>query len=702
MQITRFQSNILLMLCACAFTLPAQPPAASTPAPTATPANASAPGGWPTYGGDAGGQRYSTATAIDRTNVAKLHPVWTYHTHALDAHLSGYRSAAFETTPVLFHGLLYLTTQFDKIVALDPGTGQEHWNFAAPTGAIFEGQIITNRGVATWDGGGSGECSARVFIATLGGQLAGVDAATGKPCQDFGHAGIVDVKEGLKPEDQIFSMTSAPTVVGDVIILGSSISDNAEVSMAHGTVRAYDVRSGRQVWTWEPIPWADQQHPRTGAGNAWSTMAADTQTGLVFVPTGSASPDYYGGLRLGDGRDADSMVALDAKTGRKVWAYQVVHHNLWDYDVPSEPLLFLYHGTIPAVAVTTKMGMVFVLDRRTGVPLIPVEERPVPQTDVPGEVTSPTQPFSTLPALAPLNFPLDQVGQDRDQQDGDSCRTQIAGLRYEGIYTPPSRKGSLIYPGAIGGVNWGSAAFDPTTGILYANVNRQPYFVQLMPPVKQFYFPARLAKILLAFFVVLALMLWFSGSRSPALRKLAVAVFVLTVMAAVGLKIYVRKMSPQTSVEDSLKGAFGEDHSPQYQAPFSLFRHPILDSHGLPCTPGTWGTVSALNLETGKMQWEHLHGDMGQGRATGSVSLGGPIVTAGGLVFSAGTKQPIIQAFDAASGKVLWQGDLPAPAQATPMTYQFNGKQFVVIAAGGSALFRTATGDAVVAFSLDQ
>ena len=588
--------------------------------------------GWPTYGGDAGGQRFSAATQISRSNVAGLHAVWTAHTHALESRRAGYRSAAFESTPILFHDLLYVTTPFDRVIALDPATGAERWTYDAPAGMLTEGQIVTNRGVAAWDGGGQGVCASRILIATLAGRLAAVDALTGKPCADFGVEGVVDLKAGLKPEDRDFSITSAPTVMGDVVVVGSSISDNAAVSMAHGTVRAYDVRTGRPRWTWEPIPWAAAQTPRTGAGNAWSTIAADPRTGLIFVPTGSASPDYYGGMRPGDDRDADSVVALDGQTGRKVWAFQVVHHNVWDYDVPAEPLLFLWHGSVPAVAIATKMGEIFVLDRRTGNPLIPVEERPVPQSDVPGEVTSPTQPFSRLPLLYDVRFPTEQVGSDRGAADAEACRAQVSKLRYEGLFTPPTLGGTLVYPGAVGGVNWGSAALDPATGILYANVNRLPYAVQLIRQDQSLSRSREHTRRLLTWVVAgvvlgVALLLFFAvGTRSA--RRGAVALVLLALAGAGVLRVY-RLRARQVSVEDRMQGAFGEDHSPQTQAPYSLYRHPILDTHGLPCTPGLWGTVNALNLETGKMAWQQVLGDRKQGRVTGSISLGGPIVTAG-------------------------------------------------------------------------
>jgi quinoprotein glucose dehydrogenase len=469
-----------------------------------------------------------------------------------------------------------------------------------------------------------------------------------------------------------FTLPQLP-VLGNVVVVGSSIPDNTRVDMAKGTVRAFDARTGQQLWTWDPIPWGAQQKVQTGAGNVWSTIAADPSLGLLYLPTGSASPDYYGGMRPGDGRDADSIVALEAKTGRKVWAFQLVHHDLWDYDVPSEPLLFTWHGNVPAVAVTTKMGMVFVFDRRTGTPLFPVEERPVPKSDVQGEVASATQPFSSLPPLSPLTMPTAGPNLERDKEDADFCREQMAGLRYDGIYTPPSLKGSLVFPGAIGGVNWGSAAYDPGSGILYANTNRLSYFVQLIERKPSF--PERIGQLLAgdkAFVVlnvvfVVGAVLWLRRHRSWGSGRVAGLVMMVGLAGLVcGLWQRHAQMVQQkleNTVEYAMRSSFGEDHSPQYGAPYKLYRHPIVDPHGLPCTPGLWGTVEALNLQTGKILWEQAHGTQVPGKHSGSLSLGGVIVTAGGLVFSAGTKEPLLRAYDASTGAELWKGDLPVPAQ---------------------------------------
>ena len=654
---------------------------------------------WATYGGDAGGQRYSSASQINTQNVRSLRIVWQLHTHALDSGRVGSRSAMFESTPILFEGTLYLSTPFDEIIAIDPATGSERWRFEPKLKDLHEGDLITSRGVAVWAKDGAvGACSKRIFIGTNDAHLISVDASSGVACKAFGNDGVVDLTDGLQGHDREFHVTSAPTVVDNVVVVGSSIPDNQLADQAKGTLRAYDVESGKLLWKWEPLPWQERSAQRTGAANAWSTIAADLETGLIFVPTGSASPDYFGGMRPGDDRDADSVVAIDAHTGKKVWAFQVVHHDLWDYDVASEPLLFTWHENTPAVAVTTKMGMVFVLDRRTGKPLYPIEERAVPQSDVPGEVSSPTQPFSSLPSLSPLTFPDKRIPSSAGISE--FCLAQIASLRYEGVYTPPSLKGSLVFPGSIGGVNWGSAAYDPTSGNLYANVNRVPYSAQLLPPIKPpSIFMGLLRTIYILRFPVLVLITIALLFLACAWRRMQnrwgiLAICIAAFISALSWNSW-SDLARKPSL-DAITGAFGEDHSPQAGAPYSLYRHPIVDHNGLPCMPGMYGTVSALNLQTGRMTWEQPHG---AGR--GAPSLGGLIVTAGGLVFSAGTKEPILRAYDSSTGEVLWTGTLPRSAQSTPMTYVVNGKQYVVIAAGGHGLWGTQTGDTLVAFALD-
>jgi len=346
-------------------------------------------------------QRYSPLKSIDAKNVARLKVAWTYHTGALEPATPLNGKAAFESTPLLVDGLLYVTTPFNHVIALDPATGAEKWKYDPKVKRSGDYSEVTNRGVAAWVDPKAAKgmpCRLVLYEGTIDGRLLAIDGKSGKSCYEVDLTGGVDNR---RPGN--YQVTSAPTVVGDHVIVGSSIGDNSAVDMERGIVRAFDARTGRLRWTWDPIPWAANQKPRTGAANAWSTLVADPKRDLVFVPTGSASPDYYGGLRPGDNRHANSVVALKASTGQLVWAFQVVHHDLWDYDVAAAPVLIDFRGR-PAVAVNTKMGLLFVLDRENGKPLVPVEERPVPKSDVPGEEASPTQPFPAWPPLVPQSI----------------------------------------------------------------------------------------------------------------------------------------------------------------------------------------------------------------------------------------------------------------------------------------------------------
>ena len=601
--------------------------------------------------------------------------------------------------------MLYLSSPYDQVFALDPETGRQVWSYDPGIASGF-----ASRGVAAWPASGAAAtsnspCAARIFIATSSDvRLIALDALTGKPCEDFGQNGTVDLTHvtGYGPNPH-YHMTSPPTVMGNLVVIGSSIGDNQTVEAVSGAVRAYDARSGQLVWSWEPLPWAQNQHPRTGAGNAWSVIAADPEHNLIFIPTGSPSPDFYGGLRGGDNRDANSVVALEATTGRRVWGFQVAHHDLWDYDVASEPLLFNFHGNIPAIVITTKQGLVFVLNRLTGEPLFPVEERAVPSSDVPGETTSPTQPFPQIDSLSPLVFDL-HAPLGATEQDDQECRKLISELRYDGIYTPPSVRGSLAFPGNVGGVNWGSAAFDPASGILYANTDRYAISITLIP--RTFWGRWRWAfknkesrriaalRGLIAAAVVLLIAAVVPRSLLPKWITFALCIAFL---AADG--VWITKTIYRITLASGPEH-FQPDTEPQAGTPYMMHRAPLVASSGDLCTPMPWGTVSALNLNTGKAVWQVPLGTMVSGQQTGSVNVGGDIVTAGGLVFTAASREALLRAFDSSSGKELWQGALPVPAQATPMSYTFNGKQYVVIAAGGSKGLGTPISDAVVAFAL--
>jgi quinoprotein glucose dehydrogenase len=603
--------------------------------------------GWPNYGNDAGGTRYSPATQITRDNVGQLKVAWTYRTGALDQVEDDLKEhAAFEATPILVDGRLYLSTPFDHVIALEPETGKKIWEYDPKLDASHGFSETTSRGVSAWKDSAAkaGQpCRLRIFIGTLDARLIALDGETGKPCADFGDGGQIDLTKDVNLRDAgQYQVTSAPAIAGDLVITGSSIGDNRAMELERGIVRAFDVRSGKQRWSWDPIPWASKSSPRTGAGNAWSTLSVDAERDLVFIPTGSASPDYFGGLRRGDNKWANSVVALKASSGEFVWGFQVVHHDLWDYDVASQPTLFTWRDGTPTVAITTKMGRVFVLNRLTGAPLLPVEERPAPKSDVPGEDAWPTQPASTISMVPEKISPEDAWG--RTPEEKQACADKIRGARSEGIFTPPSVKGSIVFPGSVGGVNWGSAAYDPQRHLLVMDTNRLAIFVKLIPREK-----------------------------------------------------YDADIKAATS-NDRLHGEWGR----QAGTPYAMFRTPLIaPSETLAlCSPPPWGTVAAVDLFTGKKAWDVPLGSFVPGANTGTVTLGGPIVTAGGVVFSAATMDNYIRVFDAESGKEIWKYELPAGGQATPMTYTLNGKQYVVIAAGGHGKLGTKQGDYVLAFTL--
>jgi quinoprotein glucose dehydrogenase len=611
---------------------------------------------WPYYGRDPGNTRYSPLDQITVENVRQLRPAWTFHTGDIADRSRGTKRSGFETTPLIIDGRLYLTTPFNRIIALDASSGRELWAYDPKIDKTlpYDDGLI-NRGVASWRDSDSAAahrpCALRLFEATLDARLLALDAASGMPCSDFGTAGQVDLRDVADYRPGLYHMTSPPIVLDGVLVVGSSIGDNTQAQMPAGVVRGYDARSGKLLWRWEPL-----QRPagvaaggwKTGAANAWSILSADPQRHLVYVPTGSASPDYYGGLRPGDNRWANSIVALNPKTGRLVWGFQLVHHDLFDYDSAAAPMLtsLTLSGQRRSVLVAgNKSGMLYVLDPSTGKPVLPIEERAVPQSTVPGEVSSQTQPFpATLPALAPQSVELRDAGVLSDA-DRSACQNVLEKMSGVTVFSPPSLQGALSVPGPYGGMNWSGFAWDAKHEHVIVPVSNFPWVVQLVPADE------------------------FAAGRH---------------------------------------GDFpADDSNPQTGTPYGMARGFLRAPSGLPCASPPWGELVSVDLANGEIAWRRPLGTLeepfpGVGeRAAGSIIFGGPIVTAGGLVFIGGTMDRRFRALSAENGEELWSVTLPASAHATPVTYEVDGKQYVVVAVGGhTRITEEAQSDALMAFAL--
>jgi quinoprotein glucose dehydrogenase len=618
------------------------------------------PGDWPNYGRDPGGQRFSPLTQINRSNVKSLTIAWTFRTGDAYAPKNGSKPTQFEATPLYVDGKLYLSTPLGRVIALDPVTGHQIWSYDPHINKDAGYGDYANRGVSTWK---APDGTRRIYVATIDARLISLDAATGKPCSDFGDNGTINLRNGLRITPHWFSEyeeTSPPAVVGRTLVVGSGIADNNFTNEASGEVRAFDAASGKLKWTWDPIPqdphavgadtWKNGSAARTGAANAWSVIAVDPDRNLVFIPTGSASPDYYGGERTGNNLFANSVVALRADTGERVWHFQTVHHDLWDYDVATPPLLFDMHRdgkTIPSIAIGSKTGNLFILNRETGVPVFGVEERPVPQSDVPGEVTSPTQPFPVKPLPITLQHIAASDAFGIDDADRNYCRDEMKKLRTGGIFTPPSLQGTLVLPGNIGGQNWGGMAYDPENHLLILPENHLAAEVRLIPEAD------------------------IDGMEAAR---------------------HERRIDGDWEI------------ARQRGTPYGMMRRFLLSPKRIPCTAPPWGTLLAIDTNTGDKKWEVPLGQFDSKLPTdwGSISLGGPIATAGGLVFVGGTLVPELYAFDVQTGQQLWKASLPASAHATPMTFQGpDGKQYVVVAAGGFGIpDLSPLGDYVIAFRL--
>jgi quinoprotein glucose dehydrogenase len=620
------------------------------------------PTDWPAYGGAAGGGHYSRAGLITKTNVESLELAWTHRSgdyrggtqslaESLSEELQAARPTSYIGTPIMVQGTLFYCTPFNRVIAVDPATGAERWSFD-PKVNMDEEPLTNCRGVSSWvdptPPKPDAACHHRIIMGTLDARLVVLDGATGKRCTDFGVNGEVDLTVGLNEHaNNEYGVTSAPAIVGDLIVTGAYVTDSIRRDIPSGVVRAYNIRTGAHAWGWNPVhpdqeATNDQGQYESGTTNVWSTISVDAERELVIVPTGNSSPDYYGGDR-DHHKDyySSSVVALDANSGEVVWHYQTVHHDIWDYDVPAQPTLVdvTINGiTRPAVVQVTKMGLTFVLDRETGKPLHPVEERAVPQTGaVPGEYLSPTQPFPTKPA------PLHQLGITPDDAwgftfwDKRACRKKLEALTTGPIYTPPSLTGTVFYPSNLGGNNWGAPAVDLDRQIMVANTKHTPIEIKLIK---------------------------------------------------------------QEDCPDAL--AF-----PQQGSPYCAVMTPVLSPLGAPCAKPPWSTLAAVDLNSGEILWQKPLGTL-KNLAPWPVTwlfdsgleMGGPIVTSSGLIFIAATSDGFFRAIDIDNGEELWRTELPATGNAVPMTYVHQGKQYVVIAAGGHFTSPLPSADYLLAYRL--
>jgi len=624
--------------------------AAATPNPAAD--------DWPQWGRNLAGTRYSPATQINIGNVARLRVAWQVRTGDDPAQKQDIRNLpAFEATPLKVGRSLFLCTPRNIVIAIDAESGTERWRFDPKTDTRGH-YLVTCRGVAYTESDSNtalAPCHRRILAATLDARLLALDAETGKLCKNFGDQGVVSLRAGLgEIRPGYYSVTSAPLAVRGLVITGALVLDNMSTDEPSGVVRAYDAATGQLRWAWDsgtgvPQSGSDAGAPYSrGSPNAWAPFSADTTLGLVYVPTGNRAPDYWGAWRSAtEEKFASAVVALEIETGHVRWVYQTVHHDLWDYDVASQPVLTDFQtpgGPTPALIQATKTGQLFVLDRRTGKPLTTVEERPVPQRPAPGERLSATQPFSIeMPSLHPQTLgEADLWGLTL--VDRYLCVREFRTRRHEGLFTPPSLQGTITYPMNLGASSWGSVSIDEDRQILLANTNRLASIVQLIP-------------------------------RADADRR-----------QAAGETLFM----------------------PQRNTPYAVTIAPFLSPLGIPCTPPPWGVLTAIDLKTRQVLWQTPLGNtrdlapLGIERPYGVPNTGGSMVTAGGLTFIAATTDRYFRAFDTTTGKELWRADLPAGGQATPMTYisDQSGRQFVVISAGGHQHLGSRLGDYVVAYAL--
>jgi quinoprotein glucose dehydrogenase len=628
---------------------------------------------WMHYGGDAGGSRFSGMTQIDRENVGDLELAWQYRTGAIEANPKLKMFLDFQATPILLPseagGHLMVCDPFSKVIALDPATGEERWVFDPEVDKRPYAGRFKCRGIEQWQdplARPDAVCAYRLFMPTPDRRLIALDARTGEMCQDFGEEGTVNVdpiiREMVPSGTGVIGtqLLSPPTVVSGLVVVTTTSNKFKSIYSVNGSIMAFNARNGKLVWTFDPLvrdaaTGFEPTPQEIGGGNVWVPMAVDQERDLLFVPTASPAPNFWGAHRPGDNRHANSIVALKGSTGEFVWAFQVVHHDIWDKDNPAQPILadITKDGeTIPAVIQLTKAGMAFAFHRETGESLFPIEERPVPaEAAVPGEQPSPTQPFTVKPP------PLVRQTLSPDDAwgftvvDRNYCRQRIEELNHGSMYTPPSTKGTIMYPQVGGGSNWGGGAFDPQRNILITPVSQIPYFVRMVP----------------------------NDEIDPATGKLPQA-------------------GAPMQVAGYIKGA-----------PYGIEQGPLMSPSFSPCTAPPWNMLVAVDMAAGEIKWKVPFGRLDKLMPVpiplnwGTPSAGGPIVTASGLIFIGATADSRLHAYDIDTGEELWEFKAPTMAAATPMTYEYEGRQYVVFAVGGHAwYYAKGVDDYLLAFALPE
>lgn len=627
-------------------TASAPPPASNVPAED-----------WHHYGRTLAGQRYSPLDQINAGNVRDLDVAWTYRTGDVRGP-QDVPETTYQVTPLKVGDLLYLCTPHNFVIALDAASGEERWRFDPQVPPENQRQHQTCRGVSYYaapDAAPGTECAQRVYMPTADARLIALDVLTGKICPAFGNGGTVDLWANMPNRKAgYYYSTSPPVVARGLIIVGGAVNDNYAIESPSGVIRAYDINTGALVWNWDSgnpertTPLGPDETYTANSPNSWSISSADEELGLIYVPLGNRTPDQLGMDRSPEvERFSSSVVALDLATGQVRWVFQTVHHDLWDMDVPAQPSLIdlqLPDGVVPALVQPTKQGDIYVLDRRTGEPIIPVTEQPAPGGAIEGDHTAPTQPISALTFRPPYLREADMWGVSLFDQL--ACRIQYRSLRYEGQYTPPSLQGTIVYPGNFGTFNWGGVAVDPVRQIMFGMPTYVAFTSKLIPS---------------------------------------------------------SEIGPDAKVNVGEAGL-----NMNIGGPYGVIMGPFLSPLGLPCEAPPWGYVTGVDLRTGKIAYKRKNGTIRDAAPVpvplkiGVPGIGGPIVTAGGVAFLGATIDNYLRAYDVTTGEEIWTQRLPAGGQATPMTYMANGRQYVVHVAGGHGSVGTKAGDYVIAYALPQ